>query len=65
MCFWPWWWSSGQRACLLSDEPSSNPAKAYSFSVILCLKRTKINRKRPGLPHFKNFGFCAFEKGMD
>ena len=24
-----------------SDDPSSNPAEAYSFSVILCLKRTK------------------------
>ena len=31
----------------------SNPADAYSFSVILCLKRTKINKKRGrGWPTF-------------
>ena len=28
-----------------SDDPCSNPAEAYSFSVTLCLKRTKINKK--------------------
>ena len=28
-----------------SNDPSSNPAEVYSFSVILCLKRTKINKK--------------------
>ena len=27
------------------DDLSSNPAEAYSFSVKLCLKRTKINKK--------------------
>ena len=36
-----------------SDGPSSNPAEAYSFSLILCLKRMKINKKRPGLAHLK------------
>ena len=29
------------------------PLKSTVFSVILCLKRTKINKKRPGLAHFK------------
>ena len=38
---------------LYSDNPSSHPAEAY-FSVNLCLKRTKINKKRPGLAHFIN-----------
>ena len=28
------------------------PLKPTVFSVILCLKRTKINKKRPGLAHF-------------
>ena len=35
-----------------SDDPSSNPAEVYNFSVKLLLKRTKINKKRPGLTHF-------------
>ena len=36
-----------------SDNLSSNPAEAYSFFCIkLCLKRTKINKKRPGMAHF-------------
>ena len=35
-----------------SDDPSSNPAEVYNFSVILLLKRTKINKKRPGLANF-------------
>ena len=36
-----------------SDNPSSNPAEVYNFSVKLLLKRTKIKtKKRPGLAHF-------------
>ena len=35
-----------------SDNPSSNPAEVYNFSVKLLLKRMKINKKRPGLAHF-------------
>ena len=38
---------------LYSDDQSSNPAEAYSLFVKLCLKRTKINKKRPGLGHMK------------
>ena len=34
-----------------SDDPSSNPAEAYSLSVKLCLKRMKINKNMPGLAH--------------
>ena len=34
-----------------SDDPSLNPAEAYSFSETLCLKRMKIKQKRPGLAH--------------
>ena len=42
-----------------SDNLSSNPAEVYNFSVKLLLKRTKINKKRPGLAHFfkKKIGF--------
>ena len=36
-----------------SDDPSSNPAEVYNFSVKLLLKSTKINKKRPGLAHLK------------
>ena len=28
-----------------SDDPSLNPAEAYSFFCKYCLKRTKINKK--------------------
>ena len=37
-----------------SDDPSSIPDEVYNFSVKLLLKRTKINKKRPGLAHFLN-----------
>ena len=35
-----------------SDDLSSNTAEGYNFSVKLCLERTKINKKSPGLAHF-------------
>ena len=44
----------GQVVSVLADDPSSNPAEVYNFSVKLYLKRTKINKKRPGLAHFYN-----------
>ena len=38
-----------------SDDPSSNPAEVYNFSVKLLLKRTKINGKEAGVgPFFLN-----------
>ena len=39
---------------LYSDDPSFNPAEVYKFSVKLILKRTKNNKKRPGLGQFQN-----------
>ena len=36
-----------------SDDPSSNPAEPYIYSVKCCLKRTKINKKRPVLVYLK------------
>ena len=30
---WTRWWSSGQLACLLSDDTSSSPSEVYYFSV--------------------------------
>ena len=35
-----------------SDDPSSNLAEVYSFYSVNCLKRTKINKKRPGMDQF-------------
>ena len=43
-----------------SDDPSSNPAEAYIFSVILCLKRMKINKKEAGWRPFKKTIFYLF-----
>ena len=36
-----------------SDDPSSNPAEVYNFSVKLILKRTKINKKEAGVGPLK------------
>ena len=44
-----------------SDNPSSNPAEVYNFSVKLFLKRTKINKKRPGLAHFLTIYIHKFQ----
>ena len=38
-----------------SDDPSLNSAEAYNFTVNLLSKRTKINKKRPLLGHFKKY----------
>ena len=35
-----------------SDDPSSNPAEVYNFSVKLLLKGTKINGKEAGVGPF-------------
>ena len=48
-----WSSGSGQRARLLSNDPSLNPAEVYSFYSVNCMKRTKINNKRPGWSIFK------------
>ena len=36
-----------------ADDQSSNPTEVHNFSVKLLLKRTKINKKRPGWPFLK------------
>ena len=42
---------------LYSEDLSSNPAEVLDFSVELCLKRTKINKKEAGVgPFFKKHG---------
>ena len=48
--------SGGQVVSVLafySDDPSSNPAEVYNFSVKLLLKRTKINKKEAVVGPFK------------
>ena len=43
----------GERACLLSNNPSLNPAEANRFFQKKCLKSTKKYKKRPGLDTFR------------
>ena len=51
----PLWWSSGQRARLLLRRSEFESCYDLQFFLEnLCLKRTKINKKRPGLAHFIN-----------
>ena len=47
-----------------SDDPSSNPAEVYNFPVKLLLKRTKINKKRPGLAHFLKKNIHLYETSV-
>ena len=50
-------WSSGQRACLPPDDPSSNPSEAYLefFSIKLVFENK--HREAGDVP-FKNQKFC-------
>ena len=51
----PWWWSNGQRACLLLRRAEvESRCNLCSFSAKWRLKRTRINKKRPGLAQLKN-----------
>ena len=49
------WWSSGGRVVSIlainSYEHILNPGEVYNFSIKLLPKRTKINKKSPGLAH--------------
>ena len=53
--WWWWWWSSGGRVVSIlainSYEHILNPGEVYNFSIKLLPKRTKINKKSPGLAH--------------
>ena len=59
-----WGRGGGQVVSVLafySDDPSSNPAEVYNFSVKLLLKRTKINKKEAGVgPFFRKMFACLF-----
>ena len=50
----PWWLVVKWSACLLSTPPILHwiPPSTAIFLYNLCLKRTKINKKSPGLAHF-------------
>ena len=46
----------GQVVSMLAfyfDDSSSNPAEVYSFNFLICLKISKINKKRPWMAYFK------------
>ena len=46
-----------------SDDPSSNPADAYRFSVQIVFEKMKINKKKAGVgPFLKKNGFMIFNK---
>ena len=46
-----WWWSSGQRARLLSDNPSSNPAEIYSFLFCKLFEKDKMKQNMLRMDH--------------
>ena len=51
----PWSWSSGQRACLLLQRPSSNPPDTEVAFLIYCsYGKSKIHEKDVGVDHIKN-----------
>lgn len=43
----------GSRERLLCNDPSLNPADAYSFSAKMRFEKTIINQTRPRLAHLK------------
>ena len=48
-----------------SDDPSSNPADAYSFSVqIVFEKNENKQKKRPGLAHLKKIKLVFFIRAI-
>ena len=47
-----WWWSSGQRARHLLRRSEFESCWSIQFYSVNCFKRTKINKKRPGIAHF-------------
>ena len=53
----PLWWLSGQRALLLPDDPSLNPAEGSSFSVKFVFE--KLFKKGHSVPPF-SFLFSIF-----
>ena len=66
--WWQWWWSSGgggggQVASTLasySDDPSSNPAEAQSFSLKIEFKKYKNKQKQTGKGPLKILNtFCG------
>ena len=48
-----WLWSSGQRACLRLLRSKFESREVDIYYSVNCLKRTKINKKRPGTAHLK------------
>ena len=60
-------WSRCQRACLLLWQPEFESRCSLHFSIPkCCLKRTKTNKKRPGLaPTLKKLYACLFLLGTN
>ena len=50
----PWWWSSCQRARLIANDRSLNPADAYSFYVKFAFEKNENETKEAGIDPFKN-----------
>ena len=58
--FGPWWWSSGQRACLLLRKSKFKFRWSLQFCSLNYLKNLK-NKKRPALLIFKKNIGVTFE----
>ena len=61
----PWWWSNGQRARLLlrrSEFKSGWSLQFFSVFFNLCLKRTKLNKKRPIYLNMKRIAKIDFRR---
>ena len=50
----------GGQVVIIAYDLSSNPAEFHIFLFKLPLKRTKINKKRPGLAQFFNYQLPVF-----
>ena len=48
----PWWWKRGQRACLPSNDPTSNPTEAFCFFCNIKFEKNENKQKEVGLAQF-------------
>ena len=65
-----WWWSSGQRACLIIPRSEfESRLRLQFFPVKFVFEKNEINKKRPGLTYFKllrvlGIGCCSVGRAV-
>ena len=53
----PWWWSSGQRACILLRRSEFESRWGLQFFCKIVIEKNEYKQKEAGVVPFKNI-FC-------